>query len=280
MKGQRGERWDQDPSERCARHGSAFVCSLEMPPSTAGKRDGGTTRTHSSLNRADLLSWVDMGKTGTGFPGICQIYYSTDSMPLLHPPAVLFVRVDQMNLTYLYICNVCPPDSDPTEIPQGKLTVGDSIFAAGGYICLRDRSNLALGSRRRYQRPLRRMGLGPSPPIQYERMMALGGVAENGFADTERIVLEESGRPFQPRQGAWLWSLTKSCFRETCANEIGRPLADHCLSQYSRSACSPKYPPQKLRPVSRPAGLHEAWVSLRTYRRKWKSKRDARNLIF
>lgn len=28
------------------------------------------------LNRADLLSWVDMGKSGSGFPGICHPHQS------------------------------------------------------------------------------------------------------------------------------------------------------------------------------------------------------------
>jgi hypothetical protein len=43
------------------------------------------TRSFFPLNRADLLSWVDMGKTGTGFPGICQI--------LFNDPRFVFARI-------------------------------------------------------------------------------------------------------------------------------------------------------------------------------------------
>ena len=112
-------------------------------------------------------------------------------------PSLFCSCMDQMNLTHLYICNVCPPDSDPPEDLRGKLFGGvvkplrasTRMFIPVSYpqwvsIFASDRSNLALGSRRPYEGPLGGMGLSVSPPIQYGRMMALGGVAGNACVDT------------------------------------------------------------------------------------------------
>ena len=70
------------------------------------------TRSFFSLNRADLLSWVDMGKTGTGFPGICQTFIiQRIQCPSSH--SLFCSPLHRINFTHPYKYNVHPPESDP-----------------------------------------------------------------------------------------------------------------------------------------------------------------------
>ena len=100
MKDQRGGRRDQRTFEIKIRLSGmlrtegifVFLGDGRIDRREARWRNHANPLVRSSLNRADLLSWVDMGKTGTGFPAICQIYYSTNSMRLLDPFVVLFLH--------------------------------------------------------------------------------------------------------------------------------------------------------------------------------------------
>ena len=85
---------DQDPAGTVRRTwgSAARVLTHSSPP--------------SSLNRADLLSWVDMGKIGTGFPGIChRLFNDINAFLALQIHHVAFLsflfrsRMDQMNHT-------------------------------------------------------------------------------------------------------------------------------------------------------------------------------------
>jgi len=66
---------DQDPAW-AVRSGWRDFSDNPWEPPNRPAGSAARARTHSlppsSLNRPDLLSWVDMGKLGTGFSGICH----------------------------------------------------------------------------------------------------------------------------------------------------------------------------------------------------------------
>ena len=71
---------------------------------------GAATHLLFPLNRADLLSWVDMGKTGSGFPGICHVLFNDSMRRILprihtHPPARRFFLMDQDQMNLAHLCN-------------------------------------------------------------------------------------------------------------------------------------------------------------------------------
>lgn len=127
------------------------------------------------LNRADLLSWVDMGKTGTGFSGICH-HHSIFNGPIAPPPLlrihtyrrVRFSREShepQMNLIHpMQRYDAQPPDKDPIE---GRY---------GGYFCEmkidpRPRvSGACAQGRRLYLRPMSRSGAEELREVSYVRL--------------------------------------------------------------------------------------------------------------
>lgn len=141
MKAQRGGRWWDQRAFRIkirlrgihTRHGRVPVGSLETAKSTAGKRDGGATRTHSFvLPLIELTFCLGSIWAKLELAFLASVKFIIQRIQCVSCIPSFCSCMDQMNLTHLYISNASPPDSGPTETLRGKPFVGVKLNIRSG----------------------------------------------------------------------------------------------------------------------------------------------------
>ena len=97
----------------CSAREDFFVRSLRTAESTAGRRDGGTMRTHSSaLLLIELTFCLGSIWAKLELAFLASVKFIIQRIQCVSwTPSLFCSCIDQMNVTHLYNCNVCPPDS-------------------------------------------------------------------------------------------------------------------------------------------------------------------------